>query len=568
MNPFTAYRLHITPLSPVHIGTGESYELTNYVIEDGALHEFDTGAAMAALLEKDREELLRIASGKPDIRMVLAMQKFFFDRRKYLTWGDNCCPVAHGVSKRYSDRIGKAAQIEQGGRIIVNELSIDRTAYNQITRQPVLLGSSLKGSIRTALLDKINQGQLLRSVENRATGRIGKENNQQLQQRLFQYAAGKFELDPLRRVQLADAPRLIESGLPATQVRFAVSRYKRNARDKNGNPLNTKADKGPEQLLECVAGLSYRAFTGQINLQSLNGVDQKSQNKLPAENLCFNIEEIAYACHNFYKDRLSEENDKLRELGLLDSSWNEIVCTILENGKSKFDTGQAFLLRVGRHSGAESVTLNGVRNIKIMQADGKPATYEKETKTLWLAAEDKDQRQNLLPFGWLLVEVEPLDKPAQDWPQLRELCEPHLKTARAFAQERENQREALEKARLEAEARRREEEALARQKAEAEEAARRAEAERQAKLAAMSEQARQIQAFRQRMEAEGKSWANQGNGANWLRDLRELVNQAKGWEAADQAALLDLVKEISQLDPRLAPKKNDKIKELVRSLSA
>ena len=49
MNPIASYRMHITPLSPIHVGTGESYEPTNYVIEDGVLHEFDTGAVMAAL---------------------------------------------------------------------------------------------------------------------------------------------------------------------------------------------------------------------------------------------------------------------------------------------------------------------------------------------------------------------------------------------------------------------------------------------------------------------------------------------------------------------------------------
>ncbi len=68
MNPFACYRLHFTPLSPIHIGTGESYQPTNYVIEDGTLHEFDTGAAMGALSGADREALLRIASGKPDTR--------------------------------------------------------------------------------------------------------------------------------------------------------------------------------------------------------------------------------------------------------------------------------------------------------------------------------------------------------------------------------------------------------------------------------------------------------------------------------------------------------------------
>jgi CRISPR-associated protein Csm5 len=127
-------------------------------------------------------------------------------------------------------------------------------------------------------------------------------------------------------------------------------------------------------------------------------------------------------------------------------------------------------LRVGRHSGAESVTLNGVRNIKIMEKKEPRNGYKQHcfsfaetAKTLWLAANDKDQRTNLLPFGWLLVEVEPWEQPAQDWPELAAACEPHLGTARAFAAQLDRQRQAMEEAREKAERQRREEEEKARQ---------------------------------------------------------------------------------------------------------
>ncbi len=35
------YKLKLTALTPIHIGTGESYEPTNYVIDGGFLYEFD-----------------------------------------------------------------------------------------------------------------------------------------------------------------------------------------------------------------------------------------------------------------------------------------------------------------------------------------------------------------------------------------------------------------------------------------------------------------------------------------------------------------------------------------------
>ena len=40
-------RLLISTLSPVHIGCGEDYDPTNYVIENHTLYEFEPGAAQA-----------------------------------------------------------------------------------------------------------------------------------------------------------------------------------------------------------------------------------------------------------------------------------------------------------------------------------------------------------------------------------------------------------------------------------------------------------------------------------------------------------------------------------------
>ncbi len=213
-------------------------------------------------------------------------------------------------------------------------------------------------------------------------------------------------------------------------------------------------------------------------------------------------------------------------------------------------------------------------DIKIME--GKDPQTRKQrfsfadaAKTLWLAAEHKDQRQNLLPFGWLLVEVEPWEQTARDWPELKALCEPHLSAARAFAAQLARQREAMAKARAEAGQQRREEEEQARQKAQAEAEAARQAAERQAQLAKLSEQARQVEAFRERMEREGaQQWAQTGNGGGWFSDLKNLAQSAAAWMPDDKEALLAVLRELGQRDPRLSPKKNDGIKKLIRSLSA
>ncbi|MFM8444286.1 MAG: type III-A CRISPR-associated RAMP protein Csm5 [Methylococcus sp.] len=110
-------------------------------------------------------------------------------------------------------------------------------------------------------------------------------------------------------------------------------------------------------------------------------------------------------------------------------------------------------------------------------------------------------------------------------------------------------------------------EAQARQRAEEAEQAARAEAERQAQRAALSEAARAVEDFRERMARERAEWVRQGISGQWFQALRALAGDAAGWEPADRARLRELVEAIGGLAPALAPKKNDHIKKLLRSLA-
>lgn len=76
MNFLESRRLLISTLSPVHVGCGEDYDPTRYVIEDDTLYEFEPGAALAALNPQDREQLLKIVSGPSNDRMLQQVQAF------------------------------------------------------------------------------------------------------------------------------------------------------------------------------------------------------------------------------------------------------------------------------------------------------------------------------------------------------------------------------------------------------------------------------------------------------------------------------------------------------------
>ncbi len=402
------YTLKYTPLSPLHIGADESYEPGNYVIDEeaGALYSFDSGAALAGLSDSDRQQLLAIVNSKPDDIMLTKVQAFFHKHReKLLAFAMPPVPTASGVKSLYEKRIGRTAQHEGQGRRVINKLEIERTSYNPVDGKPFLPGSSIKGAIRTALLDGINNEKPLIDRN---------ERNQQLQQRLFD---GKFHTDPMRLVSIADADWQGSADKPACQVQFAVNR-KRKPVIKDGKLLQSQAEASNlYQLLECVSPYHYQSFTGSLTLLNTQSVGQNNS-KLPKQQLHWTAKDIAKACNNFYVGLFWQEFNAIKERGYLKTDWLNQMEQLLDNGLSKrLHDGDAFLLRVGRHSGAEALTLNGVRKIKIMQGRGERPKEESQPKTWWLAADDISNKQGMLPFGWVLVEINPKepDSPLQQW---------------------------------------------------------------------------------------------------------------------------------------------------------
>lgn len=413
MSFLESHRLLISTLSPVHIGCGQDYEPTNYVIENNTLYEFDPSAAQKALTNQDRRELLRIVSNPNNKRILQEVQAFFYQRRQALmTISKRQVPAVHKLVEFYENRVGKTVQTEGDGSQLVNKLAIGRTFFNPISGAPILPGSSLKGAIRTALLDGINHGRSLQ----------GQEKNLNLQQRLFQY--DKFEQDPMRLVQLADAYFQENEGI-GSELRFAVNR-RRRAPGLGEDSEKSLAEKGDlYQLLECIPAARFRVFTGQLTIQCVDEIDHDNL-RLPALPLRWDAQQIAAACNHFYRPQLEAELNQMQERGYLDSDWLKAMKKLLDSLIEKQNANhQAFLLRVGRHSGAESVTLEGVRSIKILLGkDSETHKMRSENRSTgtswWLAANDTQAKTGMLPFGWLLVELHPAEREPLDWPEVQE----------------------------------------------------------------------------------------------------------------------------------------------------
>ncbi|AGA33133.1 CRISPR-associated protein, Csm5 family [Thioalkalivibrio nitratireducens DSM 14787] len=471
MSVMEHWQLAVTPLSPVHLGTGRDYTPTEYVIEGGALHEFDALAALQALPEAERRRLDAILAGRPDDRMLRSVQAFFHDnRRRLIAVSRHQVRVNATVEAFYQERVGQVAQHEATGRAVQNRLEIERTAWSAATGTAILPGSGMKGAIRTALLDQVNEGRSIPDDWKR-----DRQGNRRLQESLFE---GSFERDPLRMLRISDAA-VVRPGRFATDVRFALNRKKRPVL-RGGQQLQSRAEQqGLYQLLECLPPFADRAFRGSLSIQDIAGVESPNW---PAR--VFTFSEIAAACNRFYRAHFEREMALMKNMGYVDRDWERRLETLFASPVGKaLDANRAFLLRVGRHSGAESVTLNGVRHIKILKGKGDAPDFMDEAKTLWLAGDERQTQQGLLPFGWMLVESFRDPGELADWP-------PQL---RADDMQSWRERIASHRQKLAAELETERQREIERTRAEQE--AERKERERAQRLASMSAEERQIDAL-------------------------------------------------------------------------
>lgn len=549
MNTFLkTYRLALTPLSPIHIGCGEDFEPTNYVIDDGVLYGFDPSRAVLNDLQKSK--LMEVA-GKTSL---LAIQRFFKDNAKdFKAQADVLMPVSTGMADAYERNVGRAANIEASGNQVFNRLFIERSMYTGQQSQPYIPGSSFKGAIRTAILDDLNQGQRPHHDE---MDRRGAAKGDVVERRLFK---GDFQTSPLRLLKTAD---LMPARDPARRVMFAVNRKKKQF-IKDGQELQPK---GIAARKECILHGQYRAFVADAVLPSLNP-HQDSKTTPDPKLRPTDLRTIAKQSNAYNQTRLRREMSILDGRGLVNPAWKQSIDLLMAGDFGKcLSAGDAFLIRLGRYGGAESKTLSGegVASIKIMGAKGQPPTFESTTKTVWLAAEREDEQKHLLPFGWAVVEIDP----EGDLPQLKTWCAEQSKGRPDMAEIR--QQFAAEKAaaiKLKAE--------LADQAAQRE-AARQAEqlvaAQRAQALADMTEQGKQIEILRQQCEDWAKQMPPKGNfkkqaadvgKAGLFQDANRLVTLAltsPDWTAQDKFTLADVLE--AWLPKVIGPWEKDQRKKL------
>jgi CRISPR-associated protein Csm5 len=361
-------RLHV--LSPIHIGCGDVYEPTSFVIDDQKkkLIEFDPLEFVKSLKPQELAEFSKTATGDNLLAVFKTIKRLYKPAIK-----GREVEITDYLVSHYKKILGMGT-FEKNA--VINQFTINKTAFNPQHNMPYIPGTSLKGALRTAYLNAVAK---VKGISN------FKGKSDELESCLLERQEGKLRMttDPFRMVKVSD---LLPVESAKTKIVYAINRKKQKS------DRTTLAERGGVyQIFEVIQ--PGAVFDGIINI---NAPLNSSGIRLPVT-----ADDLMASLNKFYVPLLENEIKTLKGIDISVPLINEI------NGKFKGKINKtAFIVSIGRHSGAEAVTIEGNRLIKI-KGRGNEFSYKDHATTIWLASETPKPANNngLIPFGWAVLEV-------------------------------------------------------------------------------------------------------------------------------------------------------------------
>jgi len=326
------WNLEITFLTPVHVGSGVTIEPYEYDIlsQDGTwfLLVLNHEKMFSSMNDAQRKESNTLLGGDHvDHVGISNWMKKQFKTTQYMKY-------AIGIH----ETIGKQLQENMTN-------SKSRGAIELFTRQPdsgipYLPGSSIKGSIRTALLNQALGNPIKREL-------ASIRNERELQSAAFEYQKNNrtsLNHDPFRQLSISDA------NIHPDDCFIHKIEMIRDPKSKKGdNPSGIKICR---DMVHGVVSLGENdappVCNAQVALQhglldkNIMGVDALKQEITP--------DLIIEACNNFYIQNLKSEVNKYGKTIL------PIAKDIISSNLSSMNKNQ-FLIRLGRHSHFENMVM-------------------------------------------------------------------------------------------------------------------------------------------------------------------------------------------------------------------
>lgn len=153
------YDCILTPITPIHIGSGNELTPYNYVIKDDIFYRISLEKVIPKLSINERNELVKVLETNNFIKIRNFIQRVYKPDYGYYY----NCPVDEDVIIKYQSKIAGAQKSNEE-----NKLSIEEFIGNHLGKY--IPGSSLKGAIRSAYLGSNMRKEQYYSLER-------KENN-------------------------------------------------------------------------------------------------------------------------------------------------------------------------------------------------------------------------------------------------------------------------------------------------------------------------------------------------------------------------------------------------------
>lgn len=369
------YQCFIKTLSPIHIGCDEVYEPMGFVVDESRneLTAFDPITFISQMNENDKKCFSDICL-KGTIESILEIYKFL--RRKQAS--GKSVQLCAGFVDHYNKTLSIATNDKRRIQQELGSFAIARTSFLSADERPYIPGSSVKGSLRTAYLNRMARGNPIPTPS-------GRHGASELEKKLLSY--NDIPTDPFRLVKVSD---FMPVGNVQSKIVYAV-----NIKKESGS-----AAKGPFQIVETI--VPGTVFSGNIVVEK--PLSERAVQK-PIQ-----LDALLQSGRTFYSKERNREQSELKAAGV--------------SAPDAFFGKGTIPIRIGRHSGAESVTIEGHRNIKIMAKKRENTRFEEDhATTLWLASEESKPQSvtHCKPFGWAeLCEITPLleqelEKMEKDW---------------------------------------------------------------------------------------------------------------------------------------------------------
>ena len=382
------YKLEIEPLTGVHIGTGEALTPLDYTVQrttsgSDIYMKFSSDAILNELISK-HENLAEFytASDRNDMTGVM---EFF---QKHIS--NAAIEYPCNVTQRFLENYRK----NKNNDSIENAREVLQMYRPDGSKKPVISGGSLKGAIRTAVLDDVlTRTYFAHKDFDRRKDEFDLARNyapyeRQMQQELFAYNDAKN--DPFRTLLIADAE------FPAKNTQLVGMLQ-------NISLANTSTGTNPSTSMQIQAEIIRGTLIGgQAKTETTVTIDeplQKAKIKNDRKSFSFgknttkiiSMKEIAGACNYFFINNFKEEYEKFYKNA---NEHVEIISKLHAALDAAIKEKNTFIVRVGRWSQVEFMTFQeAFQEPKVPTRGGRSQGYG-NSRTVF------DYDGEYVPLGW------------------------------------------------------------------------------------------------------------------------------------------------------------------------